>query len=141
MTTETLEFINTIARDVNKGLHKVLNLWRYPGVEFLSQESVFQPDDIIQRRMLSRDGLHLSFWGTDILANRIEIKIHRVMAKFKTRTPAFPFESNMYPAEDDRHCKTVDKHPHSTPKTNMGPIETNQNYKQIDSSPTLTNTT
>ena len=87
-TTETLEFINTIARDVNEGLLKVSNLSRYPDVEFLSHDSVFQPDDIIQRRMLSRDGLHLSFRGTEILANRIEIEIHRVMTKCKTSTPA-----------------------------------------------------
>ena len=89
-TTETLEFTNTTARDLNEGLCKVWNVSRYPDVEFLSHDSVFQPDDIIQRRMLSRDVLHLSFRGTEILANRIEIEIHRVMAKCKTSTLVLP---------------------------------------------------
>ena len=68
------------AGDVNRALKELSSLNCYSDVKFISHDSVFQQDGILQRQMLSRDGLHLSLLGTETIVTRIESEIKFVMA-------------------------------------------------------------
>ena len=58
----------------------------YPDIVFLSHDQDFQTNGVVQRHMLSRDGIHLSFKGTETIVSRIETEIKRIMSKPKHTT-------------------------------------------------------
>ena len=62
----------------------------YPDIQFVHNDRDFWTIECVKRRMLSRDGLHLSFKGTETLVRRIEMENQRLLSTKTTTVHPVP---------------------------------------------------
>ena len=96
--------INQESKRINDGLQQIAGMKCYQDIVFVDNDNDFQPEGCIQRQLLSRDGLHLSFRGTETVVQRLESEIHRA---FMNRPVASqPLKSASNPPRKET-CKTT----------------------------------
>ena len=126
VSAATIDKVNDESRRINEGLRKVASLNCYPDIEFVDHDVDFHSNGVIHRELLSRDGLHLSFRGTQTIVQRLESTLKRIQMDKSVTSQSIcsndvPKTSEESKSESDTACQSLTTviNPAEPPKTQL----------------------